>query len=366
MADNNEISKAFAEKLSGMVGAAMVCNVLAMAKELKLFEGMAEISPNGEPKSYHQIAEHNKLKARYVREMLNALACADIVEVDETGEQFWIMKEKKGCLIGDQIANGVLFTTQIPSMVGVYNEMKEVCKKDGPLGLDYSAYGHFSETMGKTSEAMHKRHLISDFIPLTGMKEKLDGTEVIECLDVGCGNGFHVTHLAEHYPHSNFTGIDITLTAIRQALATRSEEGKSLHNTAFYEMNGSKLRDEWSNNFDWVMMFDACHDQHRPDLSLKEIYRVLKPGGVFTMIEVDGTSNVYDDKKQKGELSAFLYSVSFYHCLPIGSNSEDALCLGNMWGQKKAVELLKAAGFEDIQVIPTPFFELNVMYKCTK
>lgn len=53
---------------------------------------------------------------------------------------------------------------------------------------------------------------------------------------------------------------------------------------------------------------------------LKEIYRVLKPDGLFSMIEIDGTSNVYKDKEMDG--STFMYGVSLSHCLPVGMNSE--------------------------------------------
>ena len=31
-------------------------------------------------------------------------------------------------------------------------------------------------------------------------------------------------------------------------------------------MDGSKLDDSWTSKFDLVTIFDACHDQMRPDL----------------------------------------------------------------------------------------------------
>jgi hypothetical protein len=33
-----------------------------------------------------------------------------------------------------------------------------------------------------------------------------------------------------------------------------------------------------------------------------------------------------------------------------------------MFGQKRAVEMLKAAGFASVQVIPVPFFPVNILY----
>ncbi|KHJ74883.1 hypothetical protein OESDEN_25501, partial [Oesophagostomum dentatum] len=87
-------------------------------------------------------------------------------------------------------------------------------------------------------------------------------------------------------------------------------------------MDGAKLDDDWSDKYDWVTIFDAAHDQMRPDLCLKEIYRVLKPGGIFSMVEVDGTSNIYKDKQELGDAAALQYADSLFHCLPLGSNSE--------------------------------------------
>uniref|UniRef100_A0A0M3JC51 Methyltransf_11 domain-containing protein n=1 Tax=Anisakis simplex TaxID=6269 RepID=A0A0M3JC51_ANISI len=99
-------------------------------------------------------------------------------------------------------------------------------------------------------------------------------------------------------------------------------------------------------------------------LILKEIYRVLKPGGTFSMIEVDGTGNIRTDKA-KG-IAAFIYGISLFHCLPVGSDSEDALGLGAAWGRDKAKKLLSEAGFSNIDIVDTPFFESNILYNCHK
>lgn len=47
---------------------------------------------------------------------------------------------------------------------------------------------------------------------------------------------------------------------------------------------------------------------------------MLKPDGLFSMIEVDGTSNVFKDKGSA--VSTFMYGISLTHCLPVGMNSE--------------------------------------------
>lgn len=43
-------------------------------------------------------------------------------------------------------------------------------------------------------------------------------------------------------------------------------EEKDVTNLTFMQMNAQKLEKDWTEKFDWVMIFDACHDQTRPDL----------------------------------------------------------------------------------------------------
>ncbi|EJW79486.1 hypothetical protein WUBG_09607, partial [Wuchereria bancrofti] len=99
---------------------------------------------------------------------------------------------------------------------------------------------------------------------------------------------------------------------------------------------------------------------------LKEIYRVLKPNGLFSMFETNGTSNVYKDKEIN--TSTYMYGVSLSHCLPLGINSEDAMGLGTVWGREKAKQLLGNAGFEKVEIHPNPFseFRADILYLCRK
>ncbi|KHJ90760.1 hypothetical protein OESDEN_09387 [Oesophagostomum dentatum] len=149
-------------------------------------------------------------------------------------------------------------------------------------------------------------------------------------------------------------------------------------------MDAMKLDPAWTNKFDLVTNINACHGQMRPDLGLKEIHRVLKPGGVLGMLglkeihrvlkpggvlgmlEIYGTSNIYKDKHELGEQAAIRYARSIFGCLPLGSNSKDALGLGTMWGIERAKKLLKEAGFDDVKLVPTPHFEANILYICKK
>ncbi|EPB74748.1 methyltransferase domain protein [Ancylostoma ceylanicum] len=159
------------------------------------------------------------------------------------------------------------------------------------------------------------------FIKKENIAERLEQGGMM-CLDVGCGKGFHAVLLAQNFPKSNFTGIDVTLEAVHLANQQRKDNGETFDNLAFIQMDGAKMDPDWTEKFDLVTIFDACHDQMRPDLCLKEIYRVLKPG--------------------------------------------DALGLGAMWGQERALKMLKDAGFSNARIVATPFYEGSTLYVSTK
>lgn len=143
--------------------------------------------------------------------------------------------------------------------------------------MDYSSYSAFYESMAAISQSHHKKTLIDKYIPMIGMKEKLE--EGILVLDVGCGNGFHIFELgmmnfreklfscsclASHFSKSHFVGIDITESAIQQAEEKR--KSTNVTNAEFVCLDAKELKSEWKEKFDLVLIFDACHDQCRPDL----------------------------------------------------------------------------------------------------
>jgi ubiquinone/menaquinone biosynthesis C-methylase UbiE len=356
------------KKLMNCAVQANIALGVALANRLNLFEAIAKVGTEKSPAHFEEIAKIANLKPRYTKELLAILACSEIIEVMQDGEHFYIPKESQEVLAPissseEEIKDKSLsLCSFVPLHASVFENIAKVIEKDGPLGMDYSNYSDFYGIMDQFSIALHKKHLIPDLIPLTGMKEKL--IEGIQFLDVGCGSGFHICELAKAFPKSHFTGIDLTDSAISKANERKSQ--MLLPNVEFFQQNAKSMNSEWSTKFDMVMIFDACHDQCRPDLAVKEIYRVLKDGGIFAMIEIDGTSNIFEDKQTFGPAACAFYSASVFHCLAVGSNSEDALGMGTMMGTKKGTKLLNDAGFENVKVLKVPFFDFNVLYLAKK
>jgi hypothetical protein len=79
------------------------------------------------------------------------------------------------------------------------------------------------------------------------------------------------------------------------------------------------------------------------------------------MIDIKAFSNPADNMDHP--LGAFLYTVSLMHCMPVGLN-DNGTGLGMMWGREKAEAMLRAAGFEHIEIIEMEHDPFNIHYFC--
>ncbi len=64
-------------------------------------------------------------------------------------------------------------------------------------------------------------------------------------------------------------------------------------------------------------------------------------------------------------LGPMLYSVSTFHCMTV-SLALDGAGLGTMWGEQKANEMFREAGFTSVETKKIPEDIFNVYYVCRK
>jgi SAM-dependent methyltransferase len=185
--------------------------------------------------------------------------------------------------------------------------------------------------------------LVGRTLPLVaGLVERLE--RGIDVLDVGCGSGHAINVMARAFPRSRFLGYDFSRDAVA---AGRAEAAAwALGNARFEEVDVARLEDR--EHFDLVTAFDAIHDQAKPRSVLAGIARALRPSdGVFLMVDVRASSALEENLDHP--LAPFLYSVSTLHCMTV-SLALGGEGLGTVWGEQKARELLREAGFADPEV----------------
>jgi len=96
---------------------------------------------------------------------------------------------------------------------------------------------------------------------------------------------------------------------------------------------------------------------------LENIYRALRPGGVFLMADIKASSRL--EENIDIPMSTYLYTVSLMHCMTV-SLALDGAGLGTAWGSQLAVSMLGDAGFGDVQVAEIESDPINNYYIATK
>lgn len=96
-----------------------------------------------------------------------------------------------------------------------------------------------------------------------------------EMLEVGSGRGGGANYIKRYLKPEKFTGLDIAYNAVKMANEKHATEGLK-----FVQGNAEKLpfADE---SFDIVINVESCHAYGSVPAFLKEVKRVLRPGGYF-------------------------------------------------------------------------------------
>lgn len=323
----------FANHLVEVFNHGALCLTLSVGHRTGIFDTMGRLGTS-DPAT---IAKEANLNERYVREWLGAATTGGLVQYDESAKTYTLPPEKAAVLTRDGYPQNLAVIFQyLPVMARVEDGIVK-CFRDGG-GLDYSNYPRFHEVMAEDSSQTVIPFLVDAVVPLApGLKEKLESG--IDVLDVGCGGGRAVITLAKAFPNSRFSGYDLSSTAI--AAANAEAKRQDVPNATFVEQDAVKMADK--EKYDLITAFDAIHDQVKPREVLANIHKALKPGGVFLMADIAGSSHLHKDLENP--LAPFLYTISYFHCMSV-SLSGGGEGLGTMWGEEKANNYLEGAGFK--------------------
>jgi SAM-dependent methyltransferase len=132
----------------------------------------------------------------------------------------------------------------------------------------------FAETEAYRFEKLHYLPLLVDFAGYRGQK----------LLDVGCGLGNDLARFAQG--GAVVTGVDLTPRAIELASANFAQRGLK---GDFQVMNGEALGFPDA-SFDVVYCHTVLHFTPDPERMVREIHRVLKPGGLAILMTVNRRS----------------------------------------------------------------------------
>jgi len=145
-------------------------------------------------------------------------------------------------------------------------------------------------------------------------------------LEIGPGPGYVGLEVLKKAPLANLTGIEISESMIKTAKLNAKEY--HLENKVEYIKGNCDSLPFEENTIDGVFSNGSLHEWENPLKAINEIYRVLKPGGVFCITDMRRDSNkffkwlIYLNTKPKAIRPGFLSS---YNAAYIKSEIEEIL-----------------------------------------
>jgi len=343
-----QVVESFENQMLDIMNKSALALMISVGHRTKLFDTMSKLPAS----TSADIARNSNLNERYVREWLGALVTAKIIDYDPQSSLYSLSKEKANFLTRNGSFNMATTAQFIPVLAQVEDEIIHCFENGG--GVPYEKYHRFHDVMAEESSQTVLAELIDGILPIVPeIIEKLQ--QGIRVLDVGCGSGRAINLMAKTFPSSQFVGYDFSKEGITNA--EREKEDLGITNSSFEQQDVANFDHE--DHFDLITAFDAIHDQANPEKVLENIKRSLKPGGVFLMQDIAGSSKLENNLDHP--LAPFLYTVSCLHCMTV-SLALEGRGLGAMWGKEKAIEMLKEAGFSNVEVKQLPHDPINYFY----
>lgn len=153
--------------------------------------------------------------------------------------------------------------------------------------------------------------------------------------ELGCGGGRNAKELLRRFPEAKLTALDYSEVSVEKARQVNRQEIQRGHCHVIQgDVSHLPFR---SGDFELVTAFETVYFWPGPTDSFREVYRVLKPGGIFLIVnETDGMrpfdnmwSSAIDGLHifNKTQLSAFLDEAGFSSVTVDHDTAKHRLCI---------------------------------------
>jgi len=344
----------FGQRVVSMLNEASLTFMFSIGHRSGLLDKLKQLN---RPATAHEIAVAAELNERYVREWLGAMVTGRVIDYDHVTNSYHLPAEHAAWLTREATPNNLAGVMQFMSMFGKIEDHVLDCFHHGG-GVPYDQFDRFHEIMAEESFQTIVAALDDHILPLVdGLVDSLE--QGVDVVDVGCGRGLALMHLAERFPKSRFVGYDFSQQAV--AWANEETQRRKLSNIEFFVQDAAKLSDD--QRFDLICSFDAIHDQVDPHAMLAGIHRALKDDGLFLAQDIRASSHV--EKNLDHPVAPFLYTISTMHCMTV-SLAHSGCGLGTCWGEELALRMFEEAGFTSVAVHTLDHDIMNNYYVCRK
>ena len=230
--DPNRVEE-FAGRTVQILNDAMLALLFSVGHQTRLFDTMADLPPS----TSDRIADEAGLDERYVREWLAGLTVGGIVDHDPADRTYLLPAEHAASLTRAAGPNNLASFSQYLALFGELEQHVVIAFQDG-RGVPYSAMPRFQALQAEETAQVHDGGLIDVTLPLVdGLVERLRAG--IDVLDIGCGHGHAANLIADAFPQSRVSGIDISDEGVA---AARTEADRLRLSNVVFERRRSPAR----------------------------------------------------------------------------------------------------------------------------
>jgi 2-polyprenyl-3-methyl-5-hydroxy-6-metoxy-1,4-benzoquinol methylase len=332
--------KTFAEKVNQDAAGAMTAGMAYIGTKMGLFRAMAGKGPLDAA----SVAKLSGLQPRYVEEWLKGMTAAGYLDYDPSAVTFRLSDEHAYLLASegtDHFMGGLFLMT--PVLLGAAPRVAEAFRSGGGVTLDDLGPDGV-DALDWLNCGQYEHRFTSHWLTaVPGVTERLAAGGRI--LDVGCGTGRVAIAMAKAFPAATVVGLDPNPVSISKAQAAATGENFAGRLRFVAQTTGSL---DPQGGFDLITACDCIHDFAQPRETLSEIRNLLKPGGTLFALEPKAADRLEDNAHALGTV---FYGFSIFHCMT-QSLAHGGAGLGTCLGPVRTMELLREAGFDQVELIP--------------
>jgi len=335
---------AFMGKFVADIGAAAHGVTVLIGEKLGLFKAMAA----GGPMTPAELATKAGCAERYVREWLAAQAASGFAEYAPATGKYHLSPEQAFALADESS----------PAYVpGAYYVLSSLWKDEPRIaesvqsGKGMGWHEHHADLFVGTEKFFrpgYVANLVGSWLPaLDGVEARLQSGGTIA--DVGCGHGVTSVLMAQAYPKSRITGFDFHRPSIERARA--AAEAAGVADRCTFEVAPAKGFP--GKDYDLVTFFDCLHDMGDPTGAAAHVYKSLKPGGTWMIVEPFAHDSTEQNLNPVGRV---FYAASLCVCCPASLSQEVGAALGAQAGEARISDVVRKGGFKKVRrAAETPF-----------
>jgi SAM-dependent methyltransferase len=340
---------ALSERLVEAVVGAFEAAAVDLGDRLGWYRALA-----GRPATAPDLAERTGTDARYAREWLEQQAVAGYLTVDDDDDdpdpdpdaRRYTLPPAHAAVLADPTDPAYTAPLARAAMAFTHNvgRLADVYRSGG--GLSWAEMGDEArEAQAAANRPFFLGPLVTEVLPsLADIDAALRAGGRVA--DVGCGYGWSSIGIARGYAGARVDGFDLDEPSVQRARRNAQEAGVA-DRVTFEAADVGTL--DLAGSYDLVTAFECIHDLPDPVAVLREMRRLVRPGG--TVLVVD--ERVAERFSAPGDLvERLMYGYSLTCCLPDGRSTRPSVGTGTVMRPSTLRRYALDAGFTGLEALP--------------